>query len=118
MGAAVLTARNGGVKGCRGAVEPLSVGEGKGETFGVVPKRIFELEAVDLGAGGLAPFASVANALDSARARASGNVTAGVVNVAGFAAVLFVLWIFVRRRFRGSRATARKVGLLGSGLML
>lgn len=118
MGAAVLIARNGGLKGCRGAVEPLSVGEGRGETFGVVAKRIFELGAMDLGVGGLAPFASVANALDSARARASGNVTAGVVNVAGFAAVLFVLWIFVRRRFRGSRATARKVGLLGSGLKL
>jgi Golgi apyrase len=46
-GAAVLIARNGGVKGCRGAVEPLRVGEGRGETFGVVPKRIFELGAVD-----------------------------------------------------------------------
>lgn len=95
MGAAVLIARNGGVRGCRGTVEPLRVGEGRGETFGVVPKRIFELgPEVDLGVGKLAPFASVANAMDSARA--SGNVTVCVVNVAGFAAVLFVLWIFVR----------------------
>ena len=117
-GAAVLIARNGGVKGCKDAVEPLRVGEGRGETFGVVPKRIFELGGVDLGAGGLAPFASVADALESSRG--GGNVTvASIVNVAGFAAVLFVLWIFVRRCFRVSRATTKKVDfLLGGGLKL
>ena len=75
-------------------------GEGRGEPFEVVPKRIFEFGTADLGAGGNATAASI-------------------VNVAGCAAVLFVLWIFVRRRFRRSRATTRKVDfLLGSGLKL
>ena len=113
-----MIARNGGVKGCKDAVEPLRVGEGRGETFGVVPKRIFELGAVDLGTGELAPFARVADALESSRG--GGNVTvASIVNVAGFAAVLFVLWIFIRRCFRVSRATTRKVDfLLGGGLKL
>jgi hypothetical protein len=104
-GAVVLIARNGGVKGCKGAVEPLTLeGGGMGETFGVVPKRIVPVSK-NIG------VSEVEFAVDNL----SGPVDVGggvsVVNFAArFAAVLFVLWIFVRRRFGASRAQRGSFG--------
>ena len=112
-GAAVLIARNGGVKGCRGTVQPLGIGEGRGETFGVVPKKIVSVSnyapSIGMSEVELVPFVVDNLSAPVDAAVGGGNVTVSVVNVAGFAAVLFVLWIFVLRRFGASRASTRKV---------
>ena len=110
-GAAVLIATHGEIKGCKGAA-PLSVGENeKGSTFGYVPQPIiapvkqpYPTDSQIMSA----PFTNSLIAADRSASFDSLHSNASVVNVAGFTAILLVIWIFVYRRLRASRSISRQ----------
>ncbi|KIK01740.1 hypothetical protein K443DRAFT_6661 [Laccaria amethystina LaAM-08-1] len=113
LGAAVLIASHGRIKGCNNDTATLSVGDNeKGSTFGYVPQPIITPVKQPYPSYSQMMSAPSTNSLIATDRSASFDPlysNASVVNVAGFAAVLLVIWIFVNRRLRALRSTPRKV---------